>query len=53
MIGAEYGIGAFILAAGNLYQTDQLLAGVAMLSALGLLIHTLLSRLERWLLRWR
>jgi len=53
MIGAEYGIGAFILQAGNLMQTDQLLAGVVMLSVLGLVIGTGLTRLERRLLRWR
>ena len=53
MIGAEHGIGAFILQAGNLMLTDQLLAGVVMLSVLGLLIGTGLNRLERRLLRWR
>ncbi|HYG91289.1 MAG TPA: ABC transporter permease [Azospirillum sp.] len=53
MIGAEYGIGAFVLTAGNLMQTDQLLAGVLVLSVLGLAIGTLLSFLERRLLRWR
>ncbi len=53
MIGAEHGIGAFILQAGNLMQTDQLLAGVVILSVLGLVIGTGLTRLERWLLRWR
>lgn len=53
MIGAQRGIGAFVLSAGNLMQTDQLMAGVATLSILGLLIGTLLSALERWLLRWR
>lgn len=53
MIGAEHGIGAFILQAGNLMQTDQLLAGVVMLSVLGLLVGTALTRTERWLLRWR
>ena len=53
MIGAEHGIGAFILAAGNLMQTDQLLAGVAMLSVLGLAIGAILTRIERRLLRWR
>jgi taurine transport system permease protein len=53
MIGAQYGIGQFILTAGNLMQTDQLLAGVVILSLLGLLIGTLLTRLERWVLRWR
>ena len=53
MIGAEYGIGAFVLTAGNLMLTDQLLAGVLVLSLLGLGIGTLLSVLERRLLKWR
>jgi NitT/TauT family transport system permease protein len=53
MIGAQTGIGAFVLAAGNLMQTDQLVAGVVMLSVLGLAISFALTRLERWLLRWR
>ena len=53
MIGAEYGIGAFILAAGNLMQTDQLVAGVVLLSILGLAISVVLGRIERRVLRWR
>ena len=53
MIGAQYGIGAFVLQAGNLMQTDQLLAGVVILSAFGLLVGWLLSLLERHLLHWR
>lgn len=53
MIGAEFGIGAFILAAGNLMQTDQLVAGVVLLSLLGLTVSFLLGRLEAWLLKWR
>jgi NitT/TauT family transport system permease protein len=53
MIGAEFGIGAFVLAAGNMMRTDQLMAGVTMLSLLGLVIGAVLSRLERRLLRWR
>ncbi len=53
MIGAEYGIGALILLAGNLMQTDKLVAGVIMLSTTGLAISWLLSRLERALLKWR
>ena len=53
MIGAEYGIGAFVLTAGNLMLTDQLLAGVLVLSLLGLTIGTVLSHLERRLLKWR
>lgn len=38
MIGAEHGIGAFVLAAGNVLQTDQLFAGVLELGAMGLVI---------------
>jgi ABC-type nitrate/sulfonate/bicarbonate transport system permease component len=34
-------------------QTDQLLAGVAVLSVLGLAIGIALSRTERALLAWR
>jgi NitT/TauT family transport system permease protein len=53
MIGAQYGIGAFVLTAGNLMQTDQLVAGVVMLSILGLLISWGLGKVERSVLRWR
>ena len=38
MIGAECGIGAFVLSAGNLYHAGNLLAGIVVLSALGRLI---------------
>jgi ABC-type nitrate/sulfonate/bicarbonate transport system permease component len=53
MIGAEYGIGAFVLQAGNLMQTDQLLAGVVILSLFGLAVGWLINRLEMRLLHWR
>ncbi|MFC6486650.1 ABC transporter permease [Nitratireductor sp. GCM10026969] len=53
MIGAEHGIGAYILMAGALFATDQLIAGVALLSALGLTIGWLIGRAERALLSWR
>jgi NitT/TauT family transport system permease protein len=53
MIGAQHGIGAFVLTAGSLMQTDQLLAGVVMLSVLGLLIAWGLGILERSMLKWR
>jgi NitT/TauT family transport system permease protein len=53
MIGAERGIGAFVLAAGNLYDTNALLAGIVVLSALGLIVAWAISRLERALLSWR
>ena len=53
MIGAERGIGAFVLQAGNLYDVDNLLAGIVVLSLLGLTVAWVLGRLERWLLAWR
>ena len=53
MIGADEGIGAFVLQAGNLYDTDNLLAGIVVLSALGLAVAAVLGQLERWLLAWR
>jgi NitT/TauT family transport system permease protein len=53
MVGAEHGLGAFTLQAGNLMQTDQLLAGVTVLSILGLVIHALLTWIERKALSWR
>lgn len=53
MIGAEYGIGAYILLAGSLMATDELLAGVAILSAIGLVVNWLIGRAERALLAWR
>jgi len=53
MIGAERGIGAFVLQAGNLYDTDNLLAGIVVLSVLGLAVAWVVGRLERALLGWR
>jgi NitT/TauT family transport system permease protein len=53
MIGADRGIGAFVLQAGNLMQTDQLLAGVVILSLFGLAVGKLINRLETRLLHWR
>lgn len=53
MIGTQVGIGAFVLSAGNLMQTDQLVAGVVLLSILGLLVSAALSLAEKLLLHWR
>ncbi len=53
MIGAEHGLGAYILMAGSLFALDQLVAGVAMLSVIGLIVAWLIGRAERWLLDWR
>ena len=53
MIGADRGIGAFVLTAGNLYDTDNLLAGIVVLSLIGLTVSWALGQLERAWLRWR
>jgi NitT/TauT family transport system permease protein len=53
MIGADRGIGAFVLQAGNLMQTDQLLAGVVVLSIFGLCVAKVIGLLEARLLAWR
>jgi NitT/TauT family transport system permease protein len=53
MIGAEKGIGAFVLQAGDLYDVDNLMAGLVVLSVLGLAVSWVLGRIERRLLRWR
>lgn len=53
MIGAEYGIGAYVLLAGNLMSTDQLIAGVMILSVMGLIVSWLITRAERAFLSWR
>ena len=53
MIGAEKGIGAFVLQAGNLMQTDQLLAGVVVLSLIGLVVARAIGALESRLANWR
>jgi len=53
MLGAEYGIGAYILEAGSLYDLERLFVGVTILSIFGVTISGLVSLLERRLLKWR
>ena len=53
MVGAEKGIGAFVMQAGNLMQTDQLMAGVVVLSLLGLIVARGIGALERRFIDWR
>ena len=53
MIGADKGIGAFVLQAGNLYDVNNLMAGIVVLSAIGLLVSGVLGRIERAMLAWR
>lgn len=53
MLGAEYGIGAYILEAGSLYDLERLFAGVVILSLLGVIVSALIGMIERRVLRWR
>ncbi len=53
MIGAEFGVGAYILLAGNLMATDELIAGGALLSIMGLTVSWLIGKAEKTILRWR
>ncbi len=53
MLGAEYGIGAYILQAGSLYDLERLFAGVVILSALGVITSWAIGLTEKRLLRWR
>lgn len=53
MLGAEHGIGAYILEAGSLYDLERLFAGVVILSCLGVATSWGIGVLERRLLRWR
>lgn len=53
MLGAEYGIGAYILEAGSLYDLERLFVGVSILSLLGVMLSTAIGLLEKHLLEWR
>lgn len=53
MLGAEYGIGAYILQAGSLYDLERLFAGVTILSILGVAVSAIIGWVERRLLDWR
>ena len=53
MLGAEFGVGAYILEAGALYDLERLFAGVTLLSIMGVTVSWLIGRLEQRLLAWR
>ena len=53
MIGAEFGVGAYILMAGALFAIDQLIAGVVILSLTGLMVAWFIGKIERHVLSWR
>lgn len=53
MLGAQYGVGSYILAAGSLYDLEKLFAGVTILSMMGLIVNFVIGRIERQFLSWR
>lgn len=53
MLGAQYGVGSYILEAGSLYDLEKLFTGVAILSALGLVVNYVIGQIERRFLSWR
>ncbi|MFY0614163.1 MAG: ABC transporter permease [Hyphomicrobiaceae bacterium] len=53
MLGAEYGVGAYILQAGSVYDLERLFVGVVILSILGVLVSTVIAAIEHRLLKWR
>ena len=53
MLGAQYGIGAYILEAGSLYDLERLFAGVVILSLLGVIVSAVIGLIERRVLGWR
>ncbi|MGB7181143.1 MAG: ABC transporter permease [Burkholderiaceae bacterium] len=53
MLGAEFGVGAYILEAGSLYDLERLFVGVTILSVLGIGLSWLIGLIENRVLRWR
>ncbi|KFI28715.1 ABC transporter permease [Haematobacter massiliensis] len=53
MLGAQYGIGSYILEAGSLYDLEKLFAGVTILSLMGLVVNFVIGLIEKRFLAWR
>jgi NitT/TauT family transport system permease protein len=53
MVAADAGIGFMILTAADLMQTKKLMAGLLLLSLLGLFFNWLFQKLERWIVPWK
>jgi len=53
MLGAQYGVGSYILEAGSLYDLEKLFAGVTILSIMGLIVNFVIGQVERQFLNWR
>jgi NitT/TauT family transport system permease protein len=52
-LGAARGLGYLIAQAEGVFDTTGVFAGMAVLSLLVVIVTRLVTRLERWLLRWR
>lgn len=53
MMAAQSGLGQTLLLAARSYRSSELMAGIALLSAVGVASNLLLGRLERTALRWQ
>ncbi|MGU3575151.1 ABC transporter permease [Brucellaceae bacterium C25G] len=53
MLGAQYGVGSYILEAGSLYDLEKLFAGVTILSMMGLIVNFIIGKIEKHFLSWR
>ncbi|WP_245303957.1 ABC transporter permease [Agrobacterium bohemicum] len=53
MLGAQYGVGSYILEAGSLYDLEKLFAGVTILSVMGLIVNFAIGQVEQRFLSWR
>ena len=49
----RFGVGAYILEAGSLYDLEKLFTGVAILSMMGLIVNFVIGQIERRFLNWR
>jgi NitT/TauT family transport system permease protein len=53
LIGARHGIGQLIAIAGQTFQTPKMLAGVIIIACTGMLLTTILQRVEQRFQSWR
>lgn len=53
MLGAQFGVGSYILEAGSLYDLEKLFAGVTILSVMGLIVNFVIGQIEKRFLTWR
>jgi NitT/TauT family transport system permease protein len=52
-LGSARGVGYLILQAESTFDINTVFAGILVLTAFALVLDDIVSRLERWLLRWR